>query len=143
MDDERLKNPPIAGSPTPDYFDEVLERIRDIRASERRMYLRVREIFALASDYSTADKNVPSFFQTIQNKLLYAATGRTAPEIIMERADHAKPNMGLTTWKGGVVRKGDITVSKNYLHESEIDELWGSAPLDSPEQKERVCACRG
>lgn len=123
MDDERLKNPPIAGSPAPDYFDEMLERIRDIRASERRMYLRVREIFALASDYSTADKHVHTFFQTIQNKLLFAATGKTAPEIIMERADHAKPNMGLTTWKGGVVRKGDITISKNYLSESEIDEL--------------------
>jgi hypothetical protein len=123
MDDERLKNPPVAGSPAPDYFDEMLERIRDIRASERRMYLRVREIFALASDYSTADKNVHAFFQTIQNKLLFTATGKTAPEIIMERADHAKPNMGLTTWKGGVVRKGDITVSKNYLSEVEIDEL--------------------
>lgn len=123
MDDERLKNPPIAGSAVPDYFDEMLERIRDIRASERRMYLRIREIFALASDYSTADKNVRTFFQTIQNKLLYAVTGRTAPEIIVERADHAKLNMGLTTWKGGVVRKGDITISKNYLHDDEIDEL--------------------
>lgn len=81
MDDDRLKNPPIAGSLKPDYFDEMLERIRDIRASERRMYLRVREIFALASDYSAADKNVHAFFQTIQNKLLYAATGHTAPEI--------------------------------------------------------------
>jgi hypothetical protein len=87
------------------------------------MYLRVREIFALASDYSAADKYVHAFFQTSQNKLLYASTGRTAPEIIMERADHAKPNMGLTTWKGGVVRKGDITISKNYLREAEIDEL--------------------
>lgn len=126
MDDERLKNPPVAafgGAPAPDYFDEMLERIRDIRASERRMYLRVREIFALASDYSTADKNVQAFFQSIQNKLLYAATGRTAPEIIMERANHERPNMGLTTWKGGVVRKGDITISKNYLSGTEIDEL--------------------
>ncbi|MDL2216780.1 virulence RhuM family protein [Desulfovibrio sp. OttesenSCG-928-M14] len=123
MDDERLKNPPITGSPAPDYFDEMLERIRDIRASERRMYLRVREIFALASDYNAVGKHVHAFFQTIQNKLLYAATGRTAPEIIMERADHAKLNMGLTTWRGGVVRKGDITISKNYLNDTEIDEL--------------------
>jgi len=126
MDDERLKNPPVrghGGSLAPDYFDEMLERIRDIRASERRMYLRVREIFALASDYSTADKHVHAFFQAIQNKLLYAATGMTAPELIIKRADHAKPNMGLTTWKGGVVRKGDITTSKNYLNEVEVDEL--------------------
>lgn len=123
MDDERLKNPPVKDSRAPDYFDELLERIRDIRASERRMYLRVRDIFALASDYNAADKYVNTFFQTIQNKLLYAATGRTAAEIIAGRADHTRPNMGLTAWKGGVVRKADITISKNYLDQTEISEL--------------------
>jgi hypothetical protein len=121
MDDERLKNPP--GQGLPDYFDELLERIRDIRASERRMYLRVREILALAVDYSPSDPETRAFFQTVQSKLHFAVTGKTAPELIAERADSAQPNMGLTAWKGGVVRKGDVTVAKNYLHEAEIDEL--------------------
>ncbi len=123
MDDERLKNPPIEGSGVPDYFDELLERIRDIRASERRMYLRVREIFALAGDYDPARQETTVFFQTIQNKLHFAATGMTAPELIAGRADHAQPNMGLTSWKGGVVRKADVTVAKNYLDQNEIGEL--------------------
>ena len=123
MDDERLKNPPVPGSAVPDYFDELLERIRDIRASERRMYLRVREIFALAADYRTNDTDTTKFFQIIQNKLHFAATGKTAAELIAARADHTKPNMGLTTWKGGAVRKTDITVAKNYLTEDEITEL--------------------
>lgn len=121
MDDERLKNPPGPGHT--DFFDELLERIRDIRASERRVYLRVREILALAADYSPRDSETQLFFQTVQNKLHYAVTGKTAPELIAERADAAQPNMGLTTWKGGVVRKGDVTVAKNYLGEDEIDEL--------------------
>jgi len=122
MDDERLKNPPGPG--VPDYFDELLERIRDIRASERRVYLRVREILALAADYAaTPPEEAQRFFQTIQNKLHFAATGKTAPELIAERADAAKPNMGLTSWKGAVVRKGDVTVAKNYLQEGEITEL--------------------
>ena len=121
MDDERLKNPPGQGQP--DYFDELLERIRDIRASERRVYLRVREILALAADYSPSEPETQVFFQTVQNKLHFAATGKTAPELIAERADSAQPNMGLTTWKGGVVRKGDVTVAKNYLREDEINEL--------------------
>ena len=121
MDDERLKNPPGTGHV--DYFDELLERIRDIRASERRVYLRVREILALAADYDPSDAETQVFFQTIQNKLHYAATGRTAPELILERADASQPNMGLTTWHGGVVRKGDVTVAKNYLREEEITEL--------------------
>jgi hypothetical protein len=122
MDDERLKNPPGPG--VPDYFDELLERIRDIRASERRVYLRVREILALAADYAATPPEVAQlFFQTIQNKLHFAATGKTAPELIAERADAAKPNMGLTSWKGAVVRKGDVTVAKNYLEEGEIAEL--------------------
>jgi len=121
MDDERLKNPPGPG--VPDYFDELLERIRDIRASEKRMYLRVREIFALAADYQPSEADTAKFFQIIQNKLHFAATGKTAPELIHERADHTHPNMGLTTWKGGVVRKSDVTVAKNYLNNEEIDGL--------------------
>ena len=121
MDDERLKNPPGKGHI--DYFDEMLERIRDIRSSERRMYLRVREILALAADYSPSEPETQIFFQTVQNKLHFAATGKTAPELIAERADFAQPNMGLTAWKSGVVRKGDVTVAKNYLHEAEISEL--------------------
>ena len=121
LDDERLKNPPGPGQT--DYFDEVLARIRDIRASERRMYLRVREIFALASDYNPAVKETMQFFQVIQNKLHFASTGKTAPELIAERADALKPNMGLTTWKGSIVRKTDVTIAKNYLREEEIDDL--------------------
>jgi len=121
MDDERLKNPPGKGHT--DYFDELLERIRDIRASERRVYLRVREILALAADYSPSEPETQVFFQTVQNKLHFAATGKTAPELIAERADSAQPNMGLTVWKSGVVRKGDVTVAKNYLREAEINEL--------------------
>lgn len=123
MDDERLRTPPVEGSGVPDYFDELLERIRDIRASERRMYLRVRDIFALAADYQPAREDVRIFFQTIQNKLHFAATGRTAAEIIAERADHARPNMGLTTWKGDAVHKHDVRIAKNYLGEDEIGEL--------------------
>ncbi len=121
MDDERLKNPPGPG--VPDYFDELLERIRDIRASERRMYLRVREILALAADYNPKDEQAQVFFQTVQNKLHFAATGKTAPELIAGRADAARPNMGLTAWKGGIVRKTDVTIAKNYLREGEIEEL--------------------
>lgn len=123
MDDQRLKNPPVEGSGVPDYFDELLERIRDIRASEKRMYLRVREIFALAGDYDSGRPETTAFFQTIQNKLHFAATGKTAPELIAGRADHAKPNMGLTTWKGDLVRKADVTIAKNYLNQDEIGEL--------------------
>lgn len=121
MDDERLKNPPGPG--VPDYFDELLERIRDIRASEKRMYLRVREIFALAADYQPKEADTAKFFQIIQNKLHFAATGKTAPELIQERANHALPNMGLSTWKGALVRKTDVTVAKNYLNPEEIEEL--------------------
>jgi hypothetical protein len=123
MDDERLKNPPVPGSGIPDYFDELLERIRDIHASERRMYLRVKEIFALAADYDPSQKVTVEFFKIIQNKLHLAATGQTAAELIVRRADHALPNMGLTTWNGDAVRKHDVTVAKNYLKEDEIREL--------------------
>jgi hypothetical protein len=121
LDDERLKKPPGAG--VPDYFDEILERIRDIRASERRMYLRVREILALAADYDPKDADAQKLFIVTQNKLHFAVTGQTAPELIAERADAARSNMGLTTWKGDVVRKSDVTVAKNYLREDEISEL--------------------
>ena len=121
MDDERLKNP--TGKGHTDYFDELLERIRDIRSSERRVYLRVREILSLAADYSPSEPETQAFFQTVQNKLHFAVTGKTAPELIAERAYSAQPNMGLTAWKSGVVRKGDVTVAKNYLREAEINEL--------------------
>lgn len=120
MDDERLKNP--SGS-APDYFDELLERIRDIRASERRMYLRVREILALAADYSPAEAETQRVFQVVQNKLHFAVTGKTAPELIAERVNADEPNLGLTNWKGGVVRKSDVTIAKNYLFLDEIQEL--------------------
>lgn len=121
MDDERLKNPPGKGHI--DYFDELLERIRDIRSSERRVYLRVREILALAADYEPTEPETQVFFQTIQNKLHFAATGKTAAELIAERADSSQPNMGLMAWRTGVVRKGDVTIAKNYLSEDEIEEL--------------------
>lgn len=121
MDDERLKNPPGPG--VPDYFDELLERIRDIRASEKRMYLKLRDIFALAADYTVDAEQTRQFFQIIQNKLHWAATGQTAAELIAGRADHAQPNMGLTSWKGAKVRSGDVTVAKNYLRLDEIAEL--------------------
>lgn len=123
MDDERLKNPPVDGKGIPDYFDELLERIRDIRTSERRVYLRVREIFALAADYQASEEETITFFKAIQNKLHFAATGKTAAELINERADASQPNMGLTTWKGEIVRKGDVTIAKNFLSRDEIDEL--------------------
>jgi hypothetical protein len=121
LDDERLKNPPGRGYT--DYFDELLERIRDIRASERRVYLRVREILALAADYSPSEPETQAFFQTVQNKLHFAVTGKTAPELIAERADSDQPNMGLTSWKGGMVRKADVAIAKNYLRAPEIEEL--------------------
>lgn len=118
MNDERLKDP--GGM---DYFDELLERIRDIRASEARFYQKVRDLFTLSVDYDGSSDAARTFFKTIQNKLVYAVTGRTAAELIMERADPAKPNMGLTTWRGSKVYKGDVTVSKNYLSEEEVSEL--------------------
>lgn len=123
LDDERLKNPPVPGAGFADYFDELLERIRDIRASEKRMYLRVREIFALAADYQPDQQRTLEFFSHIQNKLHFAATGRTAAELIHLRADASRPNMGLTSFKGAAVRKADVTVAKNYLAEQEIKEL--------------------
>lgn len=123
MDDERLKNPPIDDSVVPDYFAEMLAHIRDIRASERRMYLRVREIFAMAMDYQPSNKETTQFFRIIQNKLHFAATGMTAAELITQRVDATLPNMGLTSFKGDEVRKTDVTIAKNYLKVTEIDEL--------------------
>ncbi|EGR0231661.1 virulence RhuM family protein [Vibrio vulnificus] len=123
MDDERLKNPPVSHSAVPDYFDEMLERIRDIRASERRVYLRVKEIFTMAADYEPSNKETTLFFQTIQNKLHYACTHMTAAELIASRVDASKPDMGLTSYKGDEVRKTDVTIAKNYLREDEIKEL--------------------
>lgn len=123
MDDERLKNPPVAGSAVPDYFDEMLARVRDIRASERRMYLRVREIFALAADYAPSLLETNQFFSTIQNKLHFAVTGMTAAEIIAVRVNHAAPNAGLSSWARDEVRKSDVTIAKNYLQAEEITEL--------------------
>lgn len=123
MDDERLKNPPVGQSAVPDYFDEMLERIRDIRASERRVYLRVKEIFTMAADYEPSNEDTNRFFQTIQNKLHYACTHMTAAELIASRVDASKPDVGLTSYKGDEVRKTDVTVAKNYLREDEVKEL--------------------
>ncbi len=119
MDDDRLKNP----DGRPDYFDEMLERIRDIRASEKRFYQKVRDLFALCSDYDSSDKATQMFFAETQNKLLFAVTNQTAAEIIVSRASANKPNMALTSWKGTIVRKQDIFIAKNYLTEDEIDTL--------------------
>ena len=123
MDDERLKNPPVANSSVPDYFEQMVERIRDIRASERRVYLRVKEIFALASDYDPSWSETTRFFQHIQNKLHFAVTKLTAAEIISQRADAKVPNMGITTLDTNSIKSTDATVAKNYLSEKEIDEL--------------------
>lgn len=119
MDDDRLKNP----DGRPDYFDELLTRIRDIRASEKRFYQKVRDLFALSSDYDNTDKSTQMFFAEAQNKILYAITGETAAEIIVNRADENKPNMALTSWKGSIVHKQDIYIAKNYLTADEIDSL--------------------
>lgn len=118
MDDERLKEP--GGW---DYFDELLERIREIRASEKRFYQKVRDLFTLSVDYDSGSDSAQTFFKTIQNKMLFAVTGHTAAELIMQRANPELPNMGLTAFKGERVRKSDITVSKNYLKHEEISEL--------------------
>ncbi|MCT4664468.1 MAG: virulence RhuM family protein [Flavobacteriales bacterium] len=119
MDDERLKNP----DGRPDYFDELLARIRDIRASEKRFYQKVKDLFKISSDYDSSDKATQMFFAETQNKLLYAVTHKTAAEIILSRADADQPNMALTNWKGSIVRKQDIYIAKNYLTEDEIDTL--------------------
>ena len=119
IDNARLKNP----NGRSDYFDELLEQIRDIRASEKRFYQKVRDLFALSADYDVSDKATQMFFADTQNKLLYAVTHQTAAELICARADENAPNMGLSSWKGNVVRKGDIIIAKNYLNKDELDSL--------------------
>ena len=120
LNDERLRNPKEFGA---DYFDELLERIRDIRASEKRLYQKVKDIFSLSVDYDSRSDVAQNFFKSVQNKLEYAATGHTAPEIIASRADATKDNMGLTAFKGAKVRKSDVTVAKNYMDHEEISTL--------------------
>ena len=134
MDDERLKNP----DGRPDYFDELLLRIRDIRASEKRFYQKIRDLFALSSDYDKSDKATQMFFAETQNKLLYAVTHQTAAELIVSRADATQPNMGLTTWKGSIVRKGDVIIAKNYLQNEEIDSLNRLVDIFLTSAEERV-----
>lgn len=134
MDDERLKNP----DGRPDYFDELLLRIRDIRASEKRFYQKIRDLFALSSDYDKSDKATQMFFAETQNKLLYAVTHQTAAELIVSRADATQPNMGLTTWKGSIVRKGDVIIAKNYLQTEEIDSLNRLVDIFLTSAEERV-----
>ena len=119
MDDERLKNP----DGRPDHFDEMLARIRDIRASEKRFYQKVRDLFALSTDYDKTDRATQQFFATVQNVLLYAVTRQTAAELVTARANPADTHFGLLAWKGDKVRKADILVAKNYLAEDEIDTL--------------------
>lgn len=119
VDSDRLKNP----NGRTDYFDELLEQIRDIRASEKRFYQKIRDLFALCVDYDSSDKATQMFFANTQNKLLYAITKQTAAEIICKRADPNEPNMGLASWKGTKVRKGDIIIAKNYLSKDELDSL--------------------
>jgi hypothetical protein len=120
LDDQRLKGERALGA---DYFDELLERIRDIRASEKRFYQKVRDIYALSIDYDSQAESTQDFFAAVQNKLHWAITGHTAAELISERADADRPNMGLTAWKGANVRQSDIFVAKNYLLEDEIRQL--------------------
>jgi hypothetical protein len=120
LDDERLKE---GRTPGADYFDELLERIREIRASEKRFYQKIRDLYALSLDYDPSTAETKEFFQTVQNKLHWAITGNTAAEIIAGRADAEMPNMGLTVWKGATVRRADVTVAKNYLSDREIRQL--------------------
>jgi hypothetical protein len=120
LNDERLRNPKKFGA---DYFDELLERIRDIRASEKRLYRKIKDIFALSVDYDSKSEAAQNFFKFVQNQLEYAATGYTASEIIAGRADAGKDNMGLTAFKGAKVRRADVTVAKNYMSQEEISTL--------------------
>jgi hypothetical protein len=120
MDDDRLKEVSNIGS---DYFDELLERIQDIRSSEKRFYQKIRDIYKLAVDYDPKARETQEFFSIVQNKLHFAISGKTAAELIAERADASMPNMGLTSWKGGKVRRGDVTIAKNYLNYDELEGL--------------------
>jgi hypothetical protein len=118
MNDERLKQ-----ADQWDYFDEWLARIRDIRASEKRFYQKVRDLYTTAVDYDKTSEQAQLFFKKVQNKMLWAVTGKTAAELIKNRGDATKPNMGLVAWKGLIVRKGDVAIAKNYLQQGEIENL--------------------
>lgn len=118
MDDVRLKQVEQW-----DYFDEWLARIRDIRASEKRFYQKVRDLYTTAIDYDKTSEQAQAFFKKVQNKMLWAVTGKTAAELIENRSDPSAPNMGLTSWQGSVVRKGDVGTAKNYLKAEEVEEL--------------------
>ncbi|MCW1842180.1 virulence RhuM family protein [Prosthecomicrobium hirschii] len=118
MDDARLKQ-----AEQWDYFDEWLARIREIRASEKRFYHKVRDLYTTAIDYDKTSDQAQAFFKKVQNKMLWAVTGKTAAELIEDRSDPSAPNMGLTSWKGSVVRKGDVGTAKNYLKAEEVEEL--------------------
>ena len=119
LDDERLKNPDLPF----DYFEELLKRIQDIRVSEKRFYRKITDIYATSVDYDPTDEMSILFFQTVQNKLHWAITGKTAAELITERADSKKPNMGLTNWRGRIPRKDEVAIAKNYLSEDELAAL--------------------
>jgi hypothetical protein len=119
LDDERLKNPDLPF----DYFDEVVRRIQDIRTSERRFYQKITDIYATSVDYDPANEVSLDFFRMVQNKMHWAISGQTAAEIIQNRADASKPNMGLTSWRGARVRKLDVSIAKNYLSEKELRAL--------------------
>ena len=118
MDDERLKD-----GERWDYFDELLQRIRDIRSSEKRFYQKLRDLFALSSDYADDGQATGLFFAEVQNKMFFAVTRHTAAELVVQRADPTQPNMALMSWKGGRIRKADVTVAKNYLNAEELDNL--------------------
>ena len=137
LNDERLKNP----HGYTDYFDELLARIRDIRASEMRFYQKLRNLFAMSIDYAQRKEETDKFFAEVQNKLLYAVTHKTAAELVVSRADADLPNMGLTAWKGTIVRKEDIYIAKNYLTKNEIDMLnrLTTLFLDSAELRIQEC----
>ncbi len=121
LDKEKLKNPDNPFGK--DYFDELLEQIKDIRSSEKRFYRKITDIYALAVDYNPKAEETLEFFKIVQNKLIFAATGNTAAEVIANRSDIRKPNMGLTSWQGDKVRKYDVTISKNYLAKNELETL--------------------
>ncbi|EGV43435.1 hydroxyacid dehydrogenase [Bizionia argentinensis JUB59] len=119
LDDERLKNPDLPF----DYFEELEKRIQDIRTSEKRFYRKITDIYATSVDYDPTLEISISFFKTVQNKLHWAITGQTAAEIISQRANSSKENMGLTTWRGENIRKTDVSIAKNYLKEDELSAL--------------------
>jgi hypothetical protein len=118
LDEQRLRDPDPF-----DYFDELLEKIRDIRASEKRFYQKIREVYATSVDYRSGSEDAQRFFATVRNKMLHAVTGKTAGELIVARAKAAQPNMGLQSWKGAKVRKGDVDTAKNYLDAEEVADL--------------------